>query len=380
MALSPQFQQNQNGTVDPKQYTGNTYTPDSELNNQPTTDYSGSGDNSKDPSQTGVNSQDQMTPIYTNTTGSNDGMVNTQNDVLLSDGKISATMEQEQLVDQFLTNSQYPLQEQIQSGGSCETADWNFTNLQARDVGVNSEGELYAAGLDGYLYFYEFLNNRWKKVDGDYEMTSIKRVDVSYDGVPYVVTSCGDTFYLSCENRWIRLPGCAKDIGTGRGGEIFKTGCDEREGGYGVYRLFCKCECKNCYQGCQRWKKARTCSGNCDEKKKCYWFRIDGGGVRIDVAPSGWPYVINADQQLQGYDGTDWVTISGIKFIDVTVSNEGLVFAIAMDGTIYKVNSDNTLTCIDNEKAFAITAGPYSQPFIVNSQKKVLTTSKLGFN
>lgn len=98
------------------------------------------------------------------------------------------------------------------------------------------------------------------------------------------------------------------------------------------------------------------------------------------MSPNGWPYVVNSYGQLQGYDGTDWVTISDIQFIDVTVSNDGLVYAVALDGTIYIVNSDNSLTCLDTEKAKAITAGPYSQPFIVNAKNNVLTTSKLGFN
>lgn len=260
--MSVQPLNSQNTTVDNQQNSGDLNIADKGTDNANNTL---SGNYNPDLYQTGNNDQYQQSGNYT--VSSNDGMITTQNGKLLADGNTSPNMEQEQLVNQFLINSQYPLQQQIQAGGVCETAEWTPTNLKARDVGVNFQGELYAAGLDGFLYFYEFLANRWKKVVGDYELTSIKRVDVSYDGVPYVVTSCGDTFYLSCDNKWIRLPGCAKDIGAGRGGEIFKTGCDEREGGFGIYRLFCKCECKNCYQGCQRWKKSKTCTGNCDAKK-----------------------------------------------------------------------------------------------------------------
>lgn len=260
------------------------------------------------------------------------------------------------------------------------TITWFNTQYQAIDLGVGAEGDLYVVGLDGFLYYYEFLANNFCLVEGDFELTNIFRVDVSYDGTPYVVTACGDTYYLSCDRKWMRLPGCATDIGVGRAGEVFKVGCDARTGGFGVYRLFCKCPCKGCNRGCQRFRKpCSACYQHKGDKKKCYWFRIEGGAVRIDVAPTGFPVIINNTGAVFSYDGTNYTALSGVTAQDVTVSNEGMILVAAANSNIYEYSSAKTWVQIAGN-ATAITAGPYSQPWIINSSKYVLSSSKMGFN
>ena len=252
--------------------------------------------------------------------------------------------------------------------------------MQANDIGAGAEGDIYAAGIDGYLYHYEFLANKWSKIEGDFDLTNIVKVDVDSDGTPYVVTSSGDMWYLSCDHKWMRLPGCGTDIGVGRGKEVFKTGCDQREGGYGIYRLFCKGSCKCSEKGCMRYRN--NVHKHQGDDKKCYWFRIDGAGIRIDVSPTGYPYAIKSDGNLWGYDGTDWNSIPvAASAVDLTVSNEGALFYTTAAQGIYRVydESNGSYTLL-NGSGNAITVGPYSQPFVTGSDNHVYTASKIGFN
>jgi hypothetical protein len=263
--------------------------------------------------------------------------------------------------------------------------NWYNTNLKAQDIGANSQGDLYVVDVKGKLYKYEFLSDSFTHMEGDFELTKIKRVDVNWDGMPYVITETGDTYYLSCDHKWMRLPGCASDIGIGRGGEIYKTGCDIRsDGGYGIYRLYCSCPSTCCYKGCQNWKKPfKFIWGYKPDERTCEWFRIEGNGVKIDVAPSGNPYVIDYNGDIYQYDGTNWRKIPTLtKAYDLTVSNEGVLLFIGQDANIYKLADETKGKWIQlSGQGDAITAGPFTQPWVIrHSDKSVLGSAKFDYN
>ena len=281
------------------------------------------------------------------------------------------------------TNEPVELAPTIESKTTRVRVTWFNTKLKAKDIGANSQGELYAVGVDGNLYKYEFLLDSFIHMKGDFELTKISRVDVSWDGIPYVITEVGDTLYLSCDHKWMRLPGCATDIGIGRGGEIYKTGCDQRDLGFGVYRLVCNCPSRSCYKGCQNWRKpCLFCFSFKEDDRTCSWFRIEGNGVKIDVAPSGNPYVINTLGEISQYDGTNWKKIKSVKAIDLTLSNEGVLLIVSDDNKIYKsVNEAFDLWMMLSGNAESITSGPFSQPWVVRqTDSSVLSSSKFEYN
>lgn len=151
----------------------------------------------------------------------------------------------------------------------------------------------------------------------------------------------------------------------------------------------------------------------------CFWLKSDAAGIRIDVGENGNPVIADKGGNLKIYNLNSKKTFEfeGVKVRDVTVSNDGIIFVTDFnDFSIYKLsylrkknikdndherdnknkkevfisnlNSDNE-NLVDYEsyqwtkisgKAFAISAGPYSQPFIVNREGLVMTSSKFGFN
>jgi hypothetical protein len=293
-----------------------------------------------------------------------------------------------------LANIEYPeLNLQQSYKQNCKSNDgtlinWTYTEAVGVDIGMDSQGYINAVGLDGFLYEYNMLKNSWDKVKGYPEIQNLVRVDVGQNETPYVVNSSGEAFFLSCDNLWERLPGCARDIGTGRGGEVFKIGCERRESGYKIYKLNCKYqnqECKKCfrYRKNNNTKYKYTISG-----KKCSWFGVDGGGVRISVHPNGNPFVIDDNQNIIFFDGIDWRNIPNIKALDLSLSNEGLLFYVGSDWSVNRIITKkyrNDYTKVNNEKlldlpAIAIAAGPYSQPTIISDRYKIYTSSKLGYN
>jgi len=301
--------------------------------------------------------------------------------------------------------------------------------LKFHDVGVNSQGVIVVVGADGKLYYYNFDMDTMEEIEGDHEISKIRRVDIGYDGLIYIVTISGDTYYLTCSRYWVKLDGCAIDIGTGRGDEVVKIGCNDycedledakciRKAKYRVekksphiYKLHCDCICKCCRRRCNLFvKHVFTCEGNGDIGKgidrKCYWIKYPAGPVykkdgkfylcdfhRIDVNSNGYPMVAatcgnrNYLYQMIGDDKNVFVKIfyggNGYynKIVDLCGDNLGNIFYIFRNrvyiySTRYSYVSILGMTIAGDN----ISCGPYAQPTITDKDCCLWTTTKVRYN
>ena len=271
--------------------------------------------------------------------------------------------------------------------GQCITTKWTTTKQQAIDIGVSSRGDLYSVSLDGKLYQYNFISNTWANMlNSDNQYIYISRVAVSYDGTPYIITQSGETYYNNCDREWVRLQGCAIDIGIGKNGDIYKIGCDSQENGFGIYKLICNQEGGNLNmkkQTCNRAKRWWRCPG-CNkhkEEKNCSWFKVDGAGVRIAVSPKGNPVVVGLNGDIMVFNDENWVAlVRGANARDIDISNDGEVFYNDSEMRIFKVGRGYTIPSQLCGGAKAITVGPYGQPFVIGNDYMILSSSKQCFN
>lgn len=299
------------------------------------------------------------------------------------------------------------------------------------DVGVSSQGAIVGVGTNGLLYFYEFDLDKFTEIggEGDQEVKRLRRVDIGYDGLIYVVNLAGDTYYLNCKRYWTKLPGCAIDIGTGRGDEVAKIGCNdycidpedspcqlvekervETESQH-LYKLHCDCECKCCHRRCNIFVKFVY---DCNDKgvdRTCYWIKYPDGPTyldkkknrrpclftRIDVNSSGYPVVVAKCgvnykiYQMYGNDLNVYAEILNnkkVKINDVCGDNLGNIFYIT-DTQVFVYNRLNGDVALDLTKAEGkgnikpgknISCGPYAQPTITEKDCCMRTTSKVGYN
>lgn len=239
-----------------------------------------------------------------------------------------------------------------------------FINLgfPAIDIGTGSEGDICVVGIDKYAYCYDFMDDTWTKYS-THLIDEIERIDVDDDGTVYITSKCG-VYYLDCENRWIRLPGKATDIGVGVDFTVWKVGTDEIKVvdgsktivNYGIWKLICDCECLClCRRRCIRFRLRDYDPCHEDTPPKCYWFRTDGYGKRIDVFPNGDAIVSinrlpssNSTLKVINYDGKYFrdykcgTSVFNRNSNDVTVGNTGVVFVSVMTtGDLYKCDKNN---------------------------------------
>jgi hypothetical protein len=263
-------------------------------------------------------------------------------------------------------------------------------DFKAIDIGCGSEGDICAVGIDSALYCYDFMANNW--ILFPTELSDISRVDVDDDGTVYIIAECG-IYYLDCYYRWNKLPGRGKDIGVGVNFDVYKIGLDEhicdKKTNYGVWKLICDCPCKcDCTRPCMRFRfqKLDFCLPN--EVRKCFWFRVDGWGVSIDVFPNGEAVVVqaNGDVHLVDYLGTFRSLDNKFIALDVTVGNNGVIYASATDGTIYKRLDSSSNTKWDKIKeltkldAGRLCASAYDQIWYINTKNDhVYTGSRYNY-
>jgi hypothetical protein len=293
-----------------------------------------------------------------------------------------------------------------------------FTKLDSTlcfsDLGVNSEGIIVGVGLDSQLYEYAFAENDFVVLKTDFEISNLWRVDINYDGIIYVITRCGDTYYLDCERRWVKLPGCAIDIGAGRSGEIYKIGCKTPEtckapvvpgdtykpSSPYVYKLICNCNCKCCHRRCKVFiKKYNYATCEPAEKRICYWIKLpiykDDKGIaveftRIDAKFTGHPIVTDGKQTVYEFFGGDenvfkqsFKLLSFSNINDIASDNDGNDFFCTDLACSIITGSISFTPILDfnlkSKGASDVSVGPYGMiSFIHTTDHLMYTVAKIA--
>jgi len=215
------------------------------------------------------------------------------------------------------------------------------TNFPAFDVGCSSEGDICVVGSDRRVYCYDFIEDKWESVPLADEITEVIAIDMDDDGKIYIIAKCG-IFLLDCYDKWNKLPGYGIDIGVGVNFDVWKIGSDKHIHDHGVWKLFCECDCNcTCSRICLRFRKHKFIICEPVIKKRCYWFRADIHGKRVDVTPEGDAIVVNEAGHVYRVDGKTFevnrVIALGrqINAEDCTVSNYGTIYCTDKSGDIF---------------------------------------------
>ena len=141
---------------------------------------------------------------------------------------------------------------------------------EARDIACGAGGEVWVIGTNSVgngdfgIHCYRGSND-WRSIDG-----GGVRIAVHPDGMPWVVNAANEVFRRENE-RWIKLPGKARDIGIGADGSVWIIGTNP----VGVDQDF----------GVFRWTGSD-------------WIGVDGGGRNIAVGPNGSPWLVNSRRAI----------------------------------------------------------------------------------
>jgi hypothetical protein len=218
---------------------------------------------------------------------------------------------------------------------------WSLKTGSARDISVGANGSVWIVGtnpVSGGYGVYKWNGTGWTGIDG-----GGVRIAVDPVGNPWLLNDAGRIFRRNGD-KWIQLPGAAKDIGIGKDGSVWVIGMLEVNGGFSVHK----------------WNGV-------------YWDKIDGGGIRIAVDPDGNPWIINNAGQIFRHAGNNWIQLPGAAK-DIGIGKDGSVWVIGMLAVNggYSVHKWNGAYWeqIDGG-ATDISVAPNGKPWVINEYNQI---------
>jgi Tectonin domain len=176
---------------------------------------------------------------------------------------------------------------------------WHQLPGSAKDIGVGADGTVWIIGTDpsgtaDNFGAHKWTGKDWRRVEG-----GGVRIDVDPSGNPWMVNAKGEIF-RRVKDTWEHLPGSARDIGVGADGSVWIIGTNPS----GTKDNF----------GAHKWTGKE-------------WRGVEGGGVRIDVDPSGNPWMVNAKGEIFRRVKNTWKPVPG-SAKDIGIGADGTVWII----------------------------------------------------
>ena len=155
--------------------------------------------------------------------------------------------------------------------------------------------------------------------------------------------------YTYGAGRWEQIDGEATDIGVGADGSVWVIGGSKTEinDGYGIYRL-----------SVRGWEQIDK----------------DGGAIRIDVDPSGNPWVVDKNENIFRRSGDEWEQIDG-EATDIGIGGEGSVWIVGTEPrfggyVIYRWDGRNW-EIVSDDGAVQISVDNRGAPWVLNSEEYI---------
>ena len=195
---------------------------------------------------------------------------------------------------------------------------WKSFNGWISDISVNSFNNFAAIGTSGTVHGWDKPLKRWREYPGG-KKGGLSLTIMGNDEVFVCFATTIERFIPDknerFKGRWIKIPGCCKDIDSDGFGLLVVVGCDKHQFGFGIWR---------------------NLGGNYNN-----WKRLLGQAVRIGVGSRGHIVVSNNKKDIFWKDSWDkvWQKVPG-KAHDVTVSVGGRIVVIGTDQHIWASSTE----------------------------------------
>lgn len=219
----------------------------------------------------------------------------------------------------------------------CRGSRWKAVAGSAKDIAVGPDGVAWilgSASVAGGFEVQRFNGSAFQTVSG----TGGVRIAAGPTGA-WVVRR-DNTIRRLEGSQWKTLPGTARDIAVGPGGEAWIVGTTAATGGFEV----------------RRWTGSS-------------WQTVGGGGVAVGVGPDGTPWLVDADNRILRHNGVRWDVLPGTAK-DIAIGADGTAWTIATEtsGGGYRIQRWNGVgwQAVDGGAVW-IGVEPDGLPWVVNN-------------
>ncbi|MCL4179674.1 MAG: hypothetical protein KJ072_18240 [Verrucomicrobia bacterium] len=209
------------------------------------------------------------------------------------------------------------------------------------DISAGADGSIWLVGYDSTdkdRDLYRWTELGWERIAGDGF-----RIAVDPEGNPWVLEGDGDVKHLE-NGIWVEKPGRGTDIAVGANGEVWMVGW---------YNDLLDTDRNPENRDIYRWTGSA-------------WEEVDGGAVRIAVAPDGTPWILNDDGRLRQRVNGEWVPVDG-RATDLGIGSDGTVWVTTLtddwgeDGKLARLEGTNWIN--QTRSSAAVTVDPTGMPW-----------------
>ncbi len=233
---------------------------------------------------------------------------------------------------------------------------WKSFGGGIHDISVNSYDDFAAIGNGGTVYSWDRGLHRWRQVVGNRKGASAITLLANNEIficrgkiIERFIPSPKDRFH----GKWIRIPGCCKDLDSNGFHLLAAIGCDKHPAGFGIWQ---------------------NLGGNYRS-----WKRILGAGINIALGSQGHVVVRNSHKQIfwkRNYK-TKWIKTPGAA-LDVTVSVGGRMVVIGTDHHVYfgKHFGSRPQWVKNNGMGYRISCWSWRNPYVVGMNRRAYKALK----
>ncbi len=222
---------------------------------------------------------------------------------------------------------------------------WKSYGGWISDISINSFDEIAAVGGRGTVWGWDALTWKWKQYPG--RRTGVRTIAFSNENVVWVCRGNVIEKFVPFHSyrfhgKWIRIPGCCRDVDVGANNFVAVIGCDNHRWGNGIWR---------------------NLGGN-----NRRWARIPGQADNIGLGPRGQLAVRNRGRRLfwKYKWNSRWIMTSGLGY-DITVTSGGRMMVIGLDHHVWwsRKPGPRPSWVKNNGMGFRVTAWSWRYPVVV---------------
>ncbi len=217
---------------------------------------------------------------------------------------------------------------------------WTRLSGTAVDISINSQGQAYAVAPDGTPWRWDALEQRWRKMSGDFV-----RITAAEGNRPWAINAGGVVFRyngLWWENKDTNVVDVAGDaLGN-------------------VYIAKASGEIK-------KWNPLRS-----------EWRTLEGTAYRIALDMAGNPWVVTRDRRIRAFDGKGWIEMPG-RALDIAIGGDDTKVIADVDGQVRIWNNVQRRwqVVVGVDGVIAVAAAPNGGPWVVVKEGGILATTLL---
>lgn len=224
-------------------------------------------------------------------------------------------------------------------------------------ISVGPSANILFADNSNNVYEYQQYNNVTRLLLSINNNCTIIKIVTTFNGQPYILTSCGTVYFRDPTGSVLQLNTCARDIDVGVDGQLVKLACVANNNGeFDIQRLLCNGNAffASIFVG---WNGFN-----------CNWSSVGRSAIQVYNDDFGRIYAIRSTGIINFLAANGkWNALEGLTVKSLAVDNSGNLYAIDNNNILFAIDASNFSVKQLASGVRQVSAGPFGRVFVLDS-------------